>query len=123
MRLSRPEDNSSRANLEKVEIPFAWTILCSAGAGAIASWITSPLDMAKLRLQVQRGTLAGNSSEATATNYRGVIDCLRHSYREGGTLALFRGATARVLHFVPATTITMTAYETFRSYLAKTVTP
>ena len=32
---------------------------------------------------------------------------------------LFRGAGARVLHFAPATTITMTAYETCRSFYAK----
>jgi len=32
-------------------IPFPWLVGSSACAGALASWITSPIDMAKLRLQ------------------------------------------------------------------------
>ena len=33
------------------DIPFPWLVSSSASAGALASWITSPIDMAKLRLQ------------------------------------------------------------------------
>ena len=33
------------------DIPFPWLVSSSATAGALASWITSPIDMAKLRLQ------------------------------------------------------------------------
>jgi len=115
---------SSRA-LEKVELPFQWVVLCSAGAGALASWLTSPLDMAKLRLQVQRGTAAMKTSAqqeagtAGVVAYRGVADCLHQAYKDGGTRGLFRGAGARVLHFAPATTITMTCYETCRSLVGK----
>jgi hypothetical protein len=99
-------------------VPFHWTVLCSCTAGAMASWLTSPLDMAKLRLQVQRRQ-AGGTATATTVAYRGMIDCLQHSYRhEGGFRGLFRGAGARVLHFAPATTVTMTAYETCRSFFA-----
>eukprot|EP00934_Nitzschia_sp_Nitz4_P004058 Nitzschia sp. Nitz4//scaffold13_size275219//56687//57844//NITZ4_000851-RA/size275219-exonerate_protein2genome-gene-0.43-mRNA-1//-1//CDS//3329535945//4048//frame0 len=75
-----------------------WLILSSSGAGALASFLTSPLDLAKLRLQVQRGQAASNGPK-----YRGVVDCLVHAFREGGFPGLFRGAGARVLHFVPAT--------------------
>lgn len=102
------------------EIPFQWIVLCSAIAGAFASWLTSPLDMAKLRLQVQRGNAMRHivdTSEHQAA-YTGVVDCLRRSFREGGARGLFRGAGARVLHFAPATTVTMTAYETCQSFIA-----
>ena len=34
------------------EITFNNSLICSAFAGAVASYVTSPLDMAKLRLQV-----------------------------------------------------------------------
>jgi hypothetical protein len=111
----------------KGELPFLQTLLSSAAAGALASWLTSPLDMAKLRLQVQRGN-AANSTAATAvattttTVYRGVWDCLVHSYKyQGGVQGLFRGAGARVLHFAPATTVTMTCYETCRSFVQKSM--
>jgi hypothetical protein len=101
----------------KGELPFLYTVLSSASAGALASWLTSPLDMAKLRLQVQRGN---NTADTTA--YRGVWDCLVHSYRhQGGVHGLFRGAGARVLHFAPATTVTMTCYETSRSFFQKSM--
>jgi hypothetical protein len=96
-------------------ISFQSTVLCSATAGAAASWITSPLDLAKLRLQVSRGQ---QSQQGSPTAYRGVVDCLQQAFRLGGVRGLFRGAFARVLHFCPATTITMTSYESCRSVVA-----
>jgi hypothetical protein len=111
------------------EIPLSFIILSSASAGAISSFLTSPLDMVKLRLQVQRKTeslsLSSSKESATAfkTNplYRGMSDALVHSYRYGGIPGLFRGAGARVIHFVPLTTIIMTSYETCRSFIHKTL--
>ena len=109
--------NSNVERLEDGDLPLHYLIACSAGAGAVASWLTSPLDMAKLRLQVQRGQVAANTSNNTSSmqQYRGMFDCLHAAYRKG---ELFRGAGARVLHFAPATTVTMTAYEKCRSLYA-----
>ena len=103
--------------LDNPEIPFAFTLISSCSAGVLASWLTSPLDMAKLRLQIQRGKVAHQGD--TQVIYRDMLDCLRYAYRDGGIQGLFRGAGARVLHFAPATTITMTSYETFRSFFAR----
>lgn len=102
------------------DLPLFHLIACSSGAGALASWLTSPLDMAKLRLQVQRGQQAATKggNQTTVLQHRSMLDCLRSAYREGGVHGLFRGAGARVLHFVPATTITMTGYEKFRTFYA-----
>ena len=102
---------------QELELPFHWVVACSASAGAAASWLTSPLDMAKLRLQVQRGKAA--TGEGTQVMYRGMIDVLQFAFRDGGVKGLFTGALARVLHFTPATCITMTAYETCKSFYAK----
>lgn len=113
----------SKERLGSDNLPFPWIILSSASAGALASWITSPLDMAKLRLQVQRGHSASTSARlgqsSVITSYGGVVDCLKHAYQADGVRGFFRGAGARVLHFVPATTITMTCYESCRSYFQK----
>jgi len=98
------------------ELPFSSTLLCSCSAGAIASWCTSPLDMAKLRLQVQRAGGGGSSGSDTT-----MIRILSEIFQNEGVRGLFRGAGARVLHFAPATTITMTCYETFRTFFAKHV--
>jgi hypothetical protein len=102
---------------QELELPFHWVVACSASAGAAASWLTSPLDMAKLRLQVQRGKAA--TGEGTQVMYRGMIDALHFAFRDGGVKGLFKGSLARVLHFTPATCITMTAYETCKSFYAK----
>ena len=42
----RPSDTS---------VSFADALPCALGAGAAASWLTAPLDLAKLRVQVHRG--------------------------------------------------------------------
>jgi hypothetical protein len=110
--------------IEMEEIPFPHLVACSATSGAIASWLTSPLDMAKLRLQIQRGNLASHGPNApsnSATSYNGMIDCLRTVFRQGGIRGLWVGAGARVLHFAPATTITMVSYERCRDYFATTL--
>lgn len=97
-------------------LPFPWILMSSASAGALASFLTSPLDMAKLRLQVQRGAQQQSSASVHTTNHRGMLDALSYAYQSGGIRGLFRGAGARVLHFVPAITITMTTYETCRTF-------
>lgn len=108
------------------QLPLLYLIACSASSGALASWITSPLDLAKLRLQVQRGALAssrdqpiGNvQNKSPAIVYNGMIDCLKHVYNQNGVRGLFRGSMARVIHFAPATTISMTCYEKCRSFFS-----
>ncbi|KAL9191305.1 hypothetical protein ACHAXT_001011 [Thalassiosira profunda] len=111
--------------IEDGELPLLHLVACSASAGALASWLTSPLDMAKLRLQVQRGQAAAVSSNAGRSTirqtlqYRNALHCLSVAYREGGMRGLFRGAGARVLHFAPATAVTMTSYEKCRSFYAQ----
>lgn len=120
-------NNKPSSNNHDDDLPLPWIILSSASAGALASWMTSPLDMAKLRLQVQRGNNSHAAAAAATTtttsvttvSYRGMLDCLQHAYSQNGVSGLFRGAGARVLHFIPATTITMTCYETFRSSIFK----
>lgn len=109
----------STRNDNSIDLPFTSIILCSCSAGALASWLTSPLDMAKLRLQVARGS--ERSSTSFSTSNMTMIKILRSVVQEEGARGLFRGAGARVLHFAPATTITMTCYETFRSFFAKHV--
>ena len=119
------KNNDNIMSIKDSDLPLVHLVACSAGAGALASWLTSPLDMAKLRLQVQRGQAAAAASSKLrdstcnqSVQYRGMLDCLRSAYREGGIRGLFRGAGARVIHFAPATTITMTCYEKCRAFYA-----
>ena len=117
---SNNTNNLYRSDEGKSDLPFPYVVLCSATAGAAASWITSPLDMAKLRLQIQRSSSNSIISPTSSSPYqhKGMIDCLSEIYKQGGFHGLFRGAGARVLHFTPATMITMTCFETCRSFFS-----
>ena len=95
-------------------ITFSQSLLYSATAGAIASYTTNPLDLVKLRLQVQR---ANSSSVVSSENfYRGFFHGLYTVYKVEGVAGLFRGATARVLFHAPNTAITMALYEFCKNY-------
>lgn len=114
-------DQLHRSNKEVVgtsSLPLSWLVFCSCSAGGVASFLTSPLDMAKLRLQVQRGA----KIHAPEEKYRGVWHCLTRAYQTAGVSGLFRGAGARVLHFAPATTVTMTSFETCKSFFMDNLT-
>lgn len=107
-------------------LPLPWQILCASSAGAAASLLTSPLDLVKLRLQVQRaGTAAiaaagvGPGPAPWGAPYRGVAHALREVVRLEGAPALFRGAGARVAFHAPSTALTMTLFETCKDAAAR----
>ena len=73
-------------------------------AGGTASILTNPLDMAKLRLQVQR---AGGTSTQNDFYYKNLVDAVYKIGREEGATALFNGSFARILYHVPMVAISM----------------
>jgi len=87
----------------------------SAAAGAVASLLTNPLDMAKLRLQVQRGA----PDKGMSFFYRHTGHAVVSMLREEGPRALLRGAGARVLFHAPSTAISLTLYEHFKNMYTK----
>lgn len=113
-------------------LPLPWQVACASSAGAAASILTSPLDLVKLRLQVQRsGTAAAAAAAGDAGGagpgqaapwgapYKGVVHALREIVRLEGALALFRGAGARVAFHAPSTALTLTLFETCRDAAAR----
>ncbi|CAM9597663.1 unnamed protein product [Pylaiella littoralis] len=113
----RGERALERGGGRAAELPVWVTLANAAAASAAASWLTNPLDLAKLRLQVQRGgaaaaaATAGPTLTAAATPYSGMMDALGRSYRAGGLAGLFKGSGARMAFQAPNVAITMAAYE------------
>lgn len=101
-------------------LPLPWQVACASGAGASAAVLTSPLDLVKLRLQVQRGAPGSTAPLPWGARYRGMLDALAEIVRrEGGVRALFRGVGARVAFHTPSTALYMTLFETCRDAFAR----
>jgi len=70
-------------------IKFATDFVIGGASASIAKTINSPLEVAKLRLQTQRGM------------YNGIVDCLVRIPREEGFFAYWKGNATNVLRYFP----------------------
>jgi Mitochondrial carrier protein len=83
-------------------------------AGACASTLTNPLDMAKLRMQVMRAGHTGGGAPQSEQYYRHMLDGVYKIARDEGGLALFSGSLARIMFHVPNVAITMSLVEVIK---------
>jgi len=77
--------------------------------GAAAAFLTTPLDLVKLRKQLDPSSSFYVSE--------GMVAGLRRTLKDEGLPGLFRGATARVLFFSPTTAFSMAIFEVLRASL------
>ena len=124
-----------RLNYARAYDPFSH-VISGAGAGAIASAITTPLDVCKTLLNTQECCLASTggptctlsrnptvgATTSPVTNTilaneeaRGLISAVRVIYVQGGVNAFFKGLTPRVLYQMPSTAVAWSCYEFFVS--------
>jgi len=101
-----------------MDLSFVDTLFCSSLSGLVASFITTPLDLAKLRLQVSRGQLSSNLKKSNLPNLpNNTWNMLKHIFKQEGFKHLFRGAGARIMFHVPSTMITISTFEWFKKQL------
>lgn len=86
--------------------------IAGAASGGLAAAVTTPLDVAKTRLQA---TPLYSSSDISHT--------LARIWREEGTSSLLKGLRPRVLFHVPASTICWITYETGKVLLSSVHSP
>lgn len=86
--------------------------LATAGfLSAIPSTIvTAPVERAKVLLQVQG---QGGSEH----KYKGVVDVIRHLYKEGGIRSIYRGSVATIARDGPGSAAYFAAYEVTKKAL------
>jgi len=111
-------DAESLAASHRQDIGFVQSMLCSMVAGAGASTITNPLDMAKLRLQVQRVGRQGGG-DRKEFYYKHLVDGVYKIGRDEGMRALFNGSFARILFHVPNVAISMSLLEVVKPRVQK----
>jgi hypothetical protein len=99
--------HSYRTQTNRDQLAFAELLPICAVAGGAAAFVTAPLDLIKVRMQVER----------QSPNSQGFLTLMNRVFREGGLRALFRGGGSRVWFAVPNTAITMSIMESIQHRL------
>ena len=89
----------------------AQELLAGALTGACAGFVSTPLDVVKTRIQTQV-TVSGEGVPA-----KKALQVVRSIWRSEGVRGFMRGASARVLYFMPSAAICWTTYETVKRVL------
>lgn len=91
-RLSDPESLASHA--------FAGAV-----AGVVQSFVSSPMELVKTRLQIQEVCASGKQL------YKGPLDCTKQIWRSEGLRGVFRGLGVTVAREIPAFSVYFASYE------------
>ncbi|XP_053207354.1 mitoferrin-1-like [Panonychus citri] len=89
-------------------------IASGAIGGAVASAITTPLDVCKTLLNTQDPRTLRASKQARINGFFHAIGTI---YRCCGIKGYFNGLTARVIYSIPSTALSWLAYESFKAFL------
>jgi len=104
-------------------LPFAEFLLmhalAAAAAGAVAAFLTNPLDLVKLRLQIDRRRIGLTElAEDYTYDYAGFGSALSRVAREEGASGLWKGAGSRTLYFALFSALNFALYEAVKRRLA-----
>jgi len=97
-------EDSAGINRSGLALGMLNTSICAA----VASWVTTPFDVIKTRVQV-------SGANPELFEFRGPVDCTRQLLRKEGPKALFSGATARIAFMVPNMAVFIPLYEFLKS--------
>jgi len=91
-------------NVKDLNPSQAWfaTMAISSAAGGMAAVLTTPLDLVKMRLQVQRATPI-NGLQQTYFHHSSFLQGLSELARTEGLRGMYRGAVARLWFWAPLT--------------------
>lgn len=104
--------SSCFSGMDQLSASQAWlaTMSISSIAGGIAAVLTTPLDLVKMRLQVQRG-VAINGLHQTHFHHVSFLSGLRELALAEGLRGMYRGAVARLWFWAPLTGFEMATME------------
>ena len=105
---------------EKKNIGFIKSFLVAFITGNIAAVITNPLDVPKLRMQVQRAEMVSKNLdklEKGRFGYKNVFHGIWVIIQKEGVLALWRGCGARILYLSSQAAVNLSLLEKIRGGL------
>ncbi|KAI0175605.1 mitochondrial dicarboxylate carrier protein [Hypoxylon sp. FL1284] len=98
-------------------------LVAGATAGLISRFVIAPLDVVKIRLQLQSHSLSDPLSHASlgggAPVYKGTVRTLRHIVRHEGLTALWKGNVPAEMMYVAYASVQFTAYRSFTQLLRR----
>jgi hypothetical protein len=100
----------------KLDISFKESLICSALSGALASFLTNPLDLVKLRMQVQRASESYRPDKAV---YGSLLQGLLLIWKTEGLVGLYKGSLARALYHTPTGALSMSFLEMMKPIVRK----
>ncbi|CAJ1951597.1 unnamed protein product [Sphenostylis stenocarpa] len=89
-------------------------------SGGTAVLFTYPLDLTRTKLAYQIVSPTKSSALGMVNNeqaYRGIIDCLTRTYREGGTRGLYRGVAPTLVGIFPYAGLKFYFYEEMKRHV------
>ena len=98
------------------EHEFVNNFVVALATGSFASLLTNPLDIVKVRMQVQRSQQYANKLNFNF-NYKSMTDGLATMIREEGPMSLWRGCGARVLYMSCQAAINLSMLDWLRTLI------
>lgn len=80
--------------------------VAAATSGAAQLWVVCPMELVKIKLQMQTELKRSSSSR-----YRGSLDCIRKIYKTSGSRGIFQGMFPLVIRDVPGFMVYFASYE------------
>lgn len=91
------------------------SLILALTSGLISSIVTNPLDVVKVRMQIQRAEMKeGESLEQGRYGYRNIFHGLKLVYKNEGFLGYFRGCYARIMYMSCQAALAFTVVDFFR---------
>ncbi len=96
----------------EAELPMRYVLLAGGGTGFFVSWVLTPIELVKCRMQVA-GTPVDGTSGRLHPRFGGPLECLARALRDEGVSVLYRGHAGTLLREIPGTACWFGAYEMF----------
>lgn len=93
--------------LPEQDVPMWKLGMCGAGSGVAVSFVLTPVELIKVKLQTQQGMDARFSS----VRYSGPLECIQDVLKREGVRGLWKGNLATTLREVPGNVAWFGVYE------------
>ncbi|XP_047490532.1 solute carrier family 25 member 45-like isoform X1 [Penaeus chinensis] len=106
--------NTVRILSEGRDRPSFTDIFLAGCAGGVAQLVVAcPVDLIKIKMQMQTGSSEGIWGKHFESHYRGPTSCLLDLYRKGGIRACYTGLNSMAIRDIPSFGMYMILYEGF----------